>query len=93
MKGGNLIGTVYLIHFDRRYKHAGHYIGFTSDLAVRLEAHGKGKGSRLMEVVVGAGIGFQVAKTWAETTRYFERKLKNRGGAARCCPLCKQKTF
>lgn len=91
MKQPSLIGTVYLIHFERRYKHAGHYIGFATDLGARLEAHAKGRGSRLMEVVVGAGIGFVVAQTWEQATRYFERTLKNRGGAARSCPLCKQK--
>ena len=31
--------AVYLIHFAQRYKHAGHYIGYSADLAGRIRAH------------------------------------------------------
>jgi hypothetical protein len=56
-------GTTYLIHFDRRYRHAGHYLGWTTDLDARLEAHRTGRGARLMEVVTGAGITWHLART------------------------------
>ena len=46
------VGTVYLLHFDQAVSdHARHYLGWASDLAVRLEAHREGRGARLMEVV------------------------------------------
>jgi predicted GIY-YIG superfamily endonuclease len=80
-------GTVYLIHFDRRYKHAGHYLGWTSDLAARLAEHARGQGARLMAVIRDAGITWQLARTWPGTRRR-ERQLKKRGGASRFCPLC-----
>ena len=38
-------GIVYLLHFDRSYRHARHYIGFTQNLEQRLEAHRAGRGS------------------------------------------------
>jgi predicted GIY-YIG superfamily endonuclease len=81
-------GTVYLIHFDRPYKHARHYTGWTKgSLDKRLQLHRQGQGSRLMAVVTAAGIGWQLARTW-EGGRRRERQIKAQGGASRCCPLC-----
>lgn len=86
----NVAGTVYLIHFDRRYRHAGHYTGWTEgELEARLSEHRAGTGARLMEVIKAAGIGWTVARTW-EGTRHLERALKRRGGAARHCPICRK---
>lgn len=81
-------GTVYLLHFSSRYKHAGHYLGWASDLDARLVEHRAGRGARLVEVVIGAGIAVEVARTWAGD-RNLERRLKNRKGAPKLCPLCR----
>ncbi|MEC3957535.1 hypothetical protein VMT65_31190 [Nocardia sp. CDC153] len=78
---------VYLLHFDRPYRHAAHYTGTTTDLDARLADHAAGRGARLMEVVIGAGIGFRRARTWAGG-RARERQLKREGGASRHCPEC-----
>lgn len=85
-------GTVYLIHFLTRYKHAQHYIGFAEEgnLSDRLERHKQGNGARLMEVVTQNGIEWVLAKTWEDVDRNFERALKNRGGASRICPICQE---
>ena len=80
-------GTVYLLHFEKPYKQARHYTGWTSDLPARLEEHRKGRGARLMEVIKDAGIGFRVARTWPGT-RGLERAIKDRHEAARLCPEC-----
>lgn len=80
---------VYLLHFDRPYQHARHYVGWTGyDLDQRLAHHTSGRGARLMQVVTAAGIGFEVARTWPGASRAFERRVKRWGGAARLCPLC-----
>lgn len=88
------IGVVYLLHFidpvtgeHVRYRHAGHYRGWTPDLFARLAKHEAGHGARLLAVVRAAGITWTLARTWPGT-RYEERRLKNTGGAARHCPLC-----
>jgi predicted GIY-YIG superfamily endonuclease len=81
------VGTVYLLHFDRRYRHAGHYTGWSANLELRLEEHAAGYGARLLAVLRDAGIGWRLARTWAGT-RNTERALKRQGGAARRCPLC-----
>ena len=82
-------GTVYLIHFDKPYKHAQHYIGWTSDLEGRLKKHREGNGARLIQVITGKGISFTVVRTWIGE-RALERKLKNQKNARRLCPLCKE---
>jgi predicted GIY-YIG superfamily endonuclease len=80
-------GTVYLLHFDRPYRHAAHYTGWTTNLADRLDDHATGHGARLLAVITQAGIGFTLARTWPGS-RTRERALKRQGGAARRCPLC-----
>ena len=81
-------GTVYLLHFDRPYRHAHHYLGFTTDLNSRLADHASGRGARLMEVITAAGIGFTLARTW-QGTRGLERQLKNRHNSSHLCPICR----
>jgi predicted GIY-YIG superfamily endonuclease len=80
-------GTVYLLHFERRYRHAGHYCGWTTDLPARLHEHAAGRGARLLAVITDAGIGWQLARTWPGT-RARERQIKRQGGLSRCCPVC-----
>jgi hypothetical protein len=63
-------GVVYLLHFDRPYRHAKHYIGYAASsgfLKRRLAAHERGQGAWLLEVVHEAGIGWQLARTWPGT--------------------------
>src|SRR6266436_391364 len=80
--------TVYLLHFTQRYKHAGHYLGSSTNLTKRLQAHAKGQGARLLAVVHAAGITWTLARTW-EGGKQRERQLKRQGGASRRCPICK----
>ena len=81
------VGTVYLLHFDRPYRHAAHYTGWATNLDTRLAQHAAGCGARLLEVVAEHGIGWSLARTWPGT-RTKERALKCQGGASRRCPLC-----
>ncbi len=81
------MATIYLIHFEQAYKHAQHYLGFTDDLASRLEAHAAGHGARLMSVINSAGITWRCVRTW-QGDRKLERKLKNRKEAPALCPVC-----
>jgi len=84
---GGYHGLVYLLHFERPYRHAKHYTGWTPNLERRLDAHAKGRGARLMTVITEAGIGWTLARIWPGT-RSLERSLKRQGGASRRCPLC-----
>ncbi|MEN6316707.1 MAG: GIY-YIG nuclease family protein [Clostridiaceae bacterium] len=82
---------VYLIHFDKKYKHAQHYIGYTDDLDRRMYEHELGsKGARLLQVVRDAGINFKVVRTWPEGDRSFERRLHNRKKSSQLCPICRK---
>src|SRR5512142_1629951 len=80
-------GVVYLLHFDRPYRHASHYTGWTTNLTERLADHRAGHGARLTAVIRQAGIGFVLARTW-RGSRAKERALKRQGGASRRCPVC-----
>lgn len=82
-----MTGVVYLLHFDQAYQHARHYTGWTEDLPARLAEHAAGRGARLLQVVNGAGISWELARTWPGTRRR-ERALKRQGGASRRCPFC-----
>lgn len=84
-------GSVYLIHFDARFHHAGHYIGYTNEKfpRKRLARHRSGAGAKLLRAIQAAGIGWRVVRVWMKASRGDERKLKGRGGAARLCPVCR----
>jgi hypothetical protein len=56
--------TVYLLHLERPFRHARHYLGSALHLDARLAEHARGGGSRLLAHVVAAGIGWQLARTW-----------------------------
>ena len=88
-------GTVYLIHFNRPIGdldnprgQARHYLGFTHDLAQRLDAHRNGNGSAIMAAVASKGVGWELARTW-DGNRGLERKLKRQHNGPRLCPICK----
>lgn len=83
-------GVCYLIHFDTPLAHARHYLGWTTNLPMRLEAHAKGNGSRIMEVINERGIGWQLARVWPGG-RALERQLKRQKNSPRLCPICNRK--
>jgi len=79
---------VYLLHFERAYRHARHYVGYTEDLEARLAAHRAGHGARLLEVIDEAGIGWELARLWPDGDRDLERRIKRAGHTPRLCPTC-----
>lgn len=80
---------VYLLHFDRPYKHAKHYVGWSSDIESRLLAHKNGRGARLIEVISNEGIAARLVRVWPRRTRRFERQLKRNSHIPAACPECK----
>jgi predicted GIY-YIG superfamily endonuclease len=88
------MGVTYLIHFDRPYYHARHYVGTTQDLDARLDLHRRGDGARLLDAVNQAGIGWSVARTWTDgmdtyqERRAFELRIKRQKKTRLFCPSC-----
>ena len=82
---------LYLLHFDRPFHHAKHYLGFANDLDARVKRHFSGHGSKLMKAVIAAGIKVEVARTWENGDRNLERKLHNQNNGPRLCPICRGK--
>jgi predicted GIY-YIG superfamily endonuclease len=86
-------GTIYLIHFDRPYKHAGHYLGYASDLEKRLERHRKGRGSRLLDVIQKEGIDWEVVRTWSPAGPVVEAELKRYHNNRLLSPICRHQAL
>jgi predicted GIY-YIG superfamily endonuclease len=83
------MGTVYLLHFSRPYRHARHYIGYAgAGLERRLEEHGTRSGANLLWYVAQAGITWELARTWENASQGRERALKSSGHTRRC-PICR----
>jgi len=81
-------GCIYLIHFDKPYKGAGHYLGYASDFEKRMARHRAGRGSNLIKVIQDAGIGWQVVRKWENVGPQAEAELKRFHNNKRLCPLC-----
>ncbi len=83
---------VYLLHFDKPYCHARHYLGYVKaeeGLDARVKRHKRGGGSKLIKAIVQAGIGFTVVRVWPDGSQELERRLKNQKHTPRLCPICK----
>jgi predicted GIY-YIG superfamily endonuclease len=81
-----------LIHFNRPYHHAKHYLGYSEHLGKRITDHLAGIGARLLEVIIDAGIEWKLVRTWPGD-RELERRLKNRKEAPKLCPICNPKAL
>lgn len=92
--------AVYLLHFDRPFRHAKHYLGFSKTVESmhrRIDAHynataGDGQNHHLIRAAKDAGISFTLARFWPKGTRADERRMKHSrgGGHARRCPICRE---
>lgn len=84
-----VMGTVYMLHFDRPVRHARHYRGWAKELDVRMAHHRAGTGAKLTALAVKLGIGWETVLA-IPGDKNLERQLHNRGGASRICPKCKE---
>ena len=82
---------VYVLHIEPPYRHAAHYIGFTTRPDERVAEHLSGRGSPLVRAALAAGHEVTVALKWHCGTRQFERYLKNQKGTRQFCPRCNPK--
>lgn len=85
-----MMGVVYVIHFERKYYHAQHYIGWAKVLEPRIKRHRQGQGSRLLAHLNKIGIAWEVVFT-KPGTGDDERAMKNRHKSSHFCPKCKKK--
>ena len=85
------MGLIYLLHFDRSYRHVRHYLGYTENLEARLAAHRAGRGSQLVAAAVRDGIDFQLAATWPGDRTEERRLHRYRNSPRRLCPICRER--
>lgn len=81
-------GTIYIIHFERPFHHARHYVGWADDIEKRLQDHWMGRGAKILRAVRAAGIGWLVSRLMPGT-RNDERKIKNGKNTSKLCPICR----
>lgn len=82
---------LYLLHFEPRYRHAGHYLGYADAIERRVAEHLAcgSKSSPLVRAAIAAGAAVTVARVWTGGDRRLERRLKNAHGLSRFCPTCR----
>ena len=86
---------VYVIHFNKPYKHAKHYTGIAKNVPKRMKEHKGGYGARLLRVLKDNNIGFRwniivEYPTFSEAKQH-EKKLKTKiKKPQRYCPICKE---
>lgn len=85
---GHIIGSVYLLHFARRFHGKQHYLGFSTNIPERVEAHRAGRGAPLLAAVAKRGISWRVARTWRRKDGFFEQRLKRSFALKDLCPVC-----
>jgi hypothetical protein len=71
--------------FDHPYRHARHYLGWTTNLDARLQSHRRGNGSRLISVITAAGVDLHLVQTW-RGDRNLERRIKTKRRARPLLP-------
>jgi hypothetical protein len=88
--------SLYLLHIEPRYRHAGHYLGFCQadrvDRRVNEHLAGGSKTSPLILAALMAGHTVTLARRGEGQAfdRKAERAKKHRGHT-RLCPLCKER--
>lgn len=92
--GNEKTPALYLLHLDRPYFHARHYLGWSNQLTFRLQEHAAGgnHSTALLRALAEQHIGWRLSRLWrfpsgGEGLR-FETKLKRQHAAHRVCPLC-----
>jgi predicted GIY-YIG superfamily endonuclease len=82
---------LYLLHFDPRYRHAGHYLGYTEDLPKRFALHIQGKGSPLVKAAVNNGSRIVLVRVWDEDGNAEQEIKRVMHSLVRLCPVCNQR--
>jgi len=84
---------VYILHFDKPFGHARHYVGYCKDnrFEERLQEHASGRGSLFLKKVIEAGITWELVATFPNATENFERRIKEVWkNTSRLCSICNE---
>ena len=86
---------LYIIHFNRSFHHARHYIGIAQDAKKRLKRHKAGDGSRLVRAVIYTDIKIRMNVIGEfedfSTAHQAEKVLKKKHSTKKYCPICIKK--
>jgi hypothetical protein len=84
-------GTVYVLHFEPAYKHALHYIGWTSehDVNARITVTCEAADPHSY-ALRSTPVSRSNSQGPTPGTRYLERRLKRRHKTRQLCTICRQ---
>jgi hypothetical protein len=88
-----LFECCYLLHFDRAYRHAQHYLGCTVNVRRRIKQHRSPrskKSSALTRAVAKSKIGMRVVRLW-QGDWDTEIELKRQGNSIVHCAYCNER--
>ena len=97
-----ILGTVYLIHFEQEFYGRLHYLGWAPPIAslspsahdreegfkCRIQRHRDGTGSQLLSSLKRAKIDWQVVMVWTKKTLRDEQRMKSWKKSKQFCPRC-----
>ena len=92
--GRNLMNKyVYILHFDKPFHHARHYIGSANNVAERVAKHTSNPDVKMLIAALQQGITFTVARTFRNNRvngHTKEYRIKRSGGVGKqgLCPIC-----
>jgi len=88
----------YILHFDRPFHHAKHYVGSADNVTERVAKHQSDQCDvKILIAAKAQGIGFTLAKTMRNSrkgraNKTKEYRIKASGGVGKqgLCPICKR---
>lgn len=96
----SVLGTVYLIHFDKEFTGRLHYLGWAppycgessldreDGFKRRIQKHRDGTGSRLLCSLNRANIDWKVVMIWTKKAVGMEQQMKSWKKSKQLCPIC-----
>lgn len=85
---------LYVLHFENKRHHAGHYLGSTKHLMRRLKSHANGTGAKLTKVLADENQNWLLAAIYVKKAnggmdiRQLESHQKRRKNGRSVCPIC-----
>lgn len=82
---------MYLLHFERLFGHARHYVGRAPDRAwrSRLEDHEVGRGTKLLRHMLAASVAWCLVRPWPLGSGWDEERLTRQGCLFRHSLTCR----
>ena len=95
-----ILGTIYLIHFDKEFYGRLHYLGWAppylgdssqhreEGFKRRIQKHRDNSGAQILSNLNHAKIGWKVVMVWTKKAVEVEHQMKSWKKSSQMCPVC-----